>query len=96
MDADIRTVYVTKYALTQGIFVHEVRLGPSHESWDDDKPFVYTTGRARMIQQFRLGSDAFFTEDEALVAAEKMRQKKLSSLAKSIEKLRNLEIKVKR
>lgn len=85
---DTRRVYITKYALTKGILVLEVRRD-FNGTWDAGH-YCYT----RRNQQFKLGSNAFFTEDEALVAAEEMRQKKLVSLTKQVEKIRNLEIKV--
>ena len=84
-----RTIYVTKYALTKGII--EARPGSEADLWVKGT-YVYTVGK--WAQQFKLGTDAFLTEDEARAAAEKARTNKLSSLAKQIERIRNLEIKV--
>ena len=87
------TIYVTKYALTKGIFIHQAHLGTAGDGWVEGA-YVYTSGHWAL--QCRLGHDAFLTEDEALAAAEKMRARKLASLAKQISKIRDLQIKVRK
>ena len=76
-------VYVTKYALTAGIYVEEVEVPLS-----DHGHYVYTTGQCR--QQFRMGRDAFLTYEEAARAARVMRDKKALSLRKQLRKMRGL------
>lgn len=76
-------VYTTRYALTTGIEVHEVR--PSNE---DNSKYVYTLDR--YVQQFILGKDAFLTYEDAAVAAREMRDKRVASLMKQLTKVRSL------
>jgi hypothetical protein len=76
-------VWVTKYALTQGIIKKEVRHGSV------DGNYVYTTGQ--WTQQFVLGKNAFHTEEEAKTAAREMRDKKIKSAQKQLQKLKGIE-----
>lgn len=74
-------VYVTKYALTGGIQV-----------WDAEPSFareerLYAKGQFSGVT---LGKDAFKTYDEALKAADAMREKKIAQLNKQVKKLRAL------
>ena len=86
-ERETRTVYVTKYALTRGIFPEKVeRVFPENENagWQP-REYVYTrTGSNLLGSQYCLGVDAFLTTEEALAAAEVLRTKKLSSLKKQI------------
>ncbi len=72
-------VYTTRYALTAGIQVHEVK------SSGDDEKYVYTVGR--YSQQFVMGKDAFLTYEEAAVAAREMRDKRELALKRQITKV---------
>jgi len=75
-------VWITKYALTQGIFMREVEFSSSNRT------YVYT--KEQYSQQFRLGTDAFETEEEAKRRAEEMRRRKIASLDKQIRKLQKI------
>jgi hypothetical protein len=75
-------VYTTKYALTAGIEVHEVKCP------DDDEKYVYTADR--YPQQFVMGKTAFLTYEEAAVAAREMRNKKIDSVRKQLNRLSGL------
>lgn len=75
-------VYTTKYALTTGIGIEEVKDA-------DDDGYVYTK-MGLGFQQFKLGRDAFHTYEEAAMAARAMRDKKRGSLLKQLDKLNAL------
>jgi hypothetical protein len=81
-------IYVTKYALTQGI-VKCAKLQTESFGVTAEWPDGYN-GRG----YFSRGSYALSME-EALQMAEAMRAKKLASLRKQITKLEGLKIKVK-
>lgn len=74
------TVWVTKYALTRGIYQAEAT--------------TYSGGKYAQIagnwSSFKLSTDAFKTEAEAKTNAEARRKKKIASLRKQIKKLQNL------
>lgn len=75
-------VYITKYALTQGIFEVEGEVHP-------------TIGNGRMFCQANQGGiyhkpDWHTTREEAVARAEEMRVKKISSLYKSLAKMETL------
>lgn len=81
-------VYVTKYAMTQGI------LGPFDviESNADEDKYVFVRRSPGAYKEFfSLGTNAFECLDDAKDAAEAMRQKKLASLRKSIAKIEALK-----
>lgn len=75
-------VYTTKYALTTGIELVEVKPG------SDDSKYVYTTGP--YSQQFVMGKTAFLTYEEAATAACAMRDKKVASIQKQLAKVSGL------
>lgn len=75
-------VFVTKYAMTKGIQEASV-TGKT----DVVGTYVYSGGYS---QQYRMGYTAFLTREEASMAAEAMRQRKVASLKKSIAKLEKL------
>lgn len=72
-------VWITKYALTQGIFEAEAE--------------VIEDGTVRVRQEFivsyyhKEGRDWHKTKESAVAKAEEMRKKKIASLKKQIEKL---------
>jgi len=76
-------VYITKYALSRGILVLDVReamrsgyVMPTDRSFSSGISSIYKIGR-----------DAFHTWEEAVQAADKLRTKKLKSLDKQREKI---------
>jgi hypothetical protein len=77
------TVWVTKYALSQGIIKMEV------ENISDD--MVVEVGAFRTYYHKPHWHE---TEEEAVAHAEKMRKKKVASLQKKIGELTNLVFKI--
>ena len=76
-------VYITTYALTQGIYEMEVI------SKSDDGKAVY--GKAWNESYHGEGKEWCRTKEEAIKRAEEMRKKKICSLEKQIEKLNSLK-----
>lgn len=76
-------VWITKYALTRGVFEMEVKSQSEDgtavygKSWDD-----YYRGEGREWHR---------TKVSAIKKAEEMRQKKIASLLKQIEKLKQMK-----
>lgn len=77
-------VFLTKYALSSGI--EEVEL--TREFKVDNMKFVYVKDKHG---SYKIGSEAFFTKEDAIKQAEKMRLKKIESLKKQIKKLESLK-----
>ena len=76
-------VWITKYALTQGVYRCDV------ETFDDSPRMVKDAGS--MVPMYYHGNDWHETSDEAVAKAEKMRAAKIASLEKQIAKLRRLD-----
>lgn len=86
------TVYVTKYALTEGIMT----FGPGTGEIIDDKYFSY---RGDYVRYFFSKADWFFSEDEAVARVSELAKKKLKSFDKQRSKLDTLaagKVKTKR
>lgn len=81
-------VYVTKYALTKGI--QEMVMNVVNSDFDDNIYYARKRCRFELIS-FRIGIEAFLTKEEAIKKAEDMRDKKIKSLKKQIEKLDKLK-----
>lgn len=79
---DEMKVFVTKYALTKGLFEETVEVGPG------DAKYVYSIGRWRA--QYILGVTAFRTREQAIENARGMARRKVQSLHKQITKLERL------
>jgi hypothetical protein len=78
-------VWVTKHALTKGIYKAEVRVASSGK-------YAHTCDTQNFVpQHFQLGHDAWTTEEEAKTDARNRRDKKITSLHKQIEKLKKME-----
>lgn len=77
-------VFITKYALSSGIKGMEV----VNKCKVDDTLFVYVKGQ---YSSYRIGSEAFFSKENAIKKAEEMRLKKIESLKKQIKKLEDLK-----
>lgn len=72
-------VYITKYALTKGILEKEASVSDLRAFCNGD------------YSSYGIGSEAFYTLEEALNNAEERRNKKIESLKKKINKLENLK-----
>lgn len=84
MERETIHVWITKYALTKGIF--ELDVDPPDEKFpgmicDKENPLCTFHGE---------GSEWHRTKTSAMVHAEKMRLNKIKSLKKQIEKLESL------
>ena len=79
-------VFITKYALTEGIKEIEADIIRSRF---EDREYV----RDGLCSYF-LGKNAFTDKSEALKKAEEMKIRKIASLRKQIEKLEKLSFKV--
>ena len=74
-------VWITKYALTQGILEKEAEIC----STVPDNTMIKTVGSK--YPEYYHGSDWHYTNEEAVAKAEKMRRNKIESLRKQIKKL---------
>lgn len=75
-------VWITKYALTQGVFEMDV------ERQSDDGKSVY--GKAWNQSYHGQGVEWCKTKSAAIARAKEMRDKKIASLKKQIEKLEKM------
>lgn len=80
-DKAVTEIWVTRWALTQGIFQASARISA------DGKMADYGKGYSRV---FLHGEDFQLTEEAAIQRAYIMRAKKLLSLQKQIDKLQKL------
>jgi len=78
--------WVTKYALTQGIFKVEGEICVGID------PNMFSFKRGYDMSVFK--NEWFRTEAEALEHVEVMRAKKIASLNRNIDKLKNLNIEI--
>ena len=76
------TIWSTKYALTKGITTHQAQ-----QVTDE---MVRICDSSRFGHYYLSTNDWHLTEEAAVARAEKMRQKRLASLRKSIEKMEAL------
>lgn len=81
-------VYITKYALTQGILEKDLEVSPAYYN---DKIFYATEG----FYSYRIGTEAFLNIEDARKNAEERKLKKIESLKKQIKKLETLKIVLK-
>ncbi|WP_293666487.1 hypothetical protein [uncultured Parabacteroides sp.] len=79
-------VFITNYALTKGIIEKEAEI----RSYRDESKYAYVRGESI---GYRMAKEAFYNHEDAIKKAEEMRQKKISSLKKQIEKLEKLTFK---
>lgn len=83
-------VWVTKYALTSGIFRVNAKICSNVSS----SMISYRESNAR-FDQYAHGNDWHKTEVEAIARAEQMRTKKIASLKKQIAKLEAMKFEPK-
>lgn len=79
-----RVLYVTRYALSSGIEVQNMRES-NREGF-----FSHPTN----FNSFKLGVDCFETEAEALADFEKRREKKIASAKKTLERTVKISVKI--
>jgi len=78
------TAYISKYALTQGVFEKEV------EDCFHISPNMVVSVGDRYSSAYHKG-DWHLTREEALAKADEMRTKKIASMQASLKKLENLK-----
>lgn len=85
-------IYITKWALTQGILKREATITDLSQLKKGE--YVYAQVE-KIYGIFYIGKDAFLTLEEAIIEAEDMRRRKIASLRKQIEKIEGVKIKIK-
>lgn len=80
-------IYVTKYALTTGVFTSDASVSTDGKS----AKFKDANG----FNWYLYGNDFQLTKSEALERAEEMRTRKLQSLNKQVKKISLMEFEVK-
>ncbi len=81
-------IYVTKYALTTGIFSIDADVS------EDGKMALYKQSGSRFTE-FAHGNEFHLTKEGALSRAEEMRIRKLQSLDKKVKQLSAMKFEVK-
>jgi len=79
-------IHVTKYALTQGIEIHDVS-----DSAVNGERFFGKLGNDTFPQHLIAGREFSFDMESAIVVARSMRDRKIASLEKQLAKLRNMD-----
>ena len=74
-------IWISKYALSDGITEHDCEEPP------DGDNYVRPGAPFASFAIFRLGTAAHTTREEAVKAAEKMRDKKMASIRKQLARL---------
>lgn len=85
------TAYITKYALTQGIYTREAVVNYSDLS---GSMICCSKGDLGRLGEYYHGPDWHYTFEEAIARAELMRNKKLASMEKAKKKLMTLDFRV--
>lgn len=80
--SEIKTVWISKYALTKGIYSAESEMKDSRESG---------VGVLIGFNFYKIGRDCHFEKADAVKAAYEMKVKKLQSLDKQMKKISALE-----
>lgn len=89
----MKKVFITKYALTQGIREEEAEI--SVFKYVSKEPEENARVRGEW-SGYPIGKEAFYTLEEAVKKAEEMRKRKIASLKKQIEKLEKMEFNLKK
>lgn len=82
-------VYITKYALTSGVFSGEAEICK-----DTSTDMAIVRGKDfNQFDQYYHGKNWHKTKEEAIARAETMRENKLVSLKKQIQKIKGIDFK---
>jgi hypothetical protein len=79
------TAFITRYALSRGIFEIEAKIT------DHDRRIINQTVDGKGINSYYHAREWWTTKGEAIKQAQRMRDKKVKSLSKQIEKLKEME-----
>lgn len=74
------SIYLTKYALTGGIFIDVVAT----DQIEGSKNVLL---KSRSFRQYKVGVDIFLNQDEAIQAAIAMRERRVKSLEMQIKRI---------
>lgn len=88
----MKKVFITKYALTQGILEEEADITVYQSPIEKPREYARVKGD---WSGYPIGKEAFYTLEEAVKRAEEMRKKKIESLKKQIVKLEKLSFNTK-
>jgi hypothetical protein len=80
------TIYITKYALKKGIVI------VTKDDYEEDGDWVKVKPNLQKDTFFYIGQDVFFNREEAVKKAQKMKEKKISSLERELARLKTLDI----
>lgn len=80
--SETKTVWISKYSLTKGIYSAEAEIKDSSEG---------RTGILIGFSFYKIGRDCHFDKANAVKAANEMKIKKLQSLDKQVKKISALE-----
>lgn len=83
------TIYITKYALTAGIYKRE------GESFNSDRGSYSYKHSPEHYSTIVSGNDVHLTEEDAIARAEEMRIAKLKALDKQMKKVSAMKFEVK-
>ena len=90
MKNEIMKVWVTKYALTAGIFTKEAEI------FNDDTKLCCIRGdNEYTYDQYFRGKDWHLLEKNVKIRFEEMKRKKIMSLEKQLKKIKALQFEVK-
>ena len=82
-EVQVARIYITKYALTQGILIADAEIKPEY------KGMATTRKTPGSIQQHFHGKDWHYTIEEAEKRVEEMVRKRVDRLKKELKKLEN-------
>lgn len=80
----VESMFITKYALTKGII--EVSKDKARQSTYDQK-FFHVDG---YYNGFTLGTNIFYSREEAVKVAEQMRDKRIKGVQKQLNELQKM------
>jgi len=90
MKEKLTKIWVTKYALTTGIFEVEAEV-EKREKRNEGMAVVPNDFKSGTYPRYFHGKEWHLTKESAMKQAEEMRTKKIASLQKQIGKLENLK-----
>lgn len=86
-----KKMYITKYALTSGIILADMRSEPS----DYEGVILWRLLDVHDLRFFREGHDCFATKEEALAAAEAKCKRQIASLKRQLRRLEGFKPEIK-
>ena len=85
-------VWITKYALTSGIFsVADAEIRKTI----DGSEYIHIKESGLHMESYVFGNNYRLSKEDALIDAEKRRQKRIASLKRSLQKMENMNFDIK-